>query len=209
MTFNRVWACALVLFAGSLVTHTAEAADAERGKTLAYTCLGCHGVVNYKNVYPTYDVPSLHGQHPEYLVAALKGYKSGERSHATMHAHASSMSDEDMADIAAYLAGTPLKTAGKALPPDAPKAAATCFSCHGADGVGITPDYPTLAGQHEDYLERALEEYKKGGRRNPIMAGFAAALKDSDIKELAEYYSKQKPKLEVLPRPTSILSKNK
>ena len=60
--------------------------DAARGEKLAYTCLGCHGIDNYKNVYPTYSVPRLRGQHPNYLVAALKAYKSQERSHATMHA---------------------------------------------------------------------------------------------------------------------------
>ncbi len=85
--------------------------DAAHGKILAYTCLGCHGIPNYKNVYPTYSVPELRGQHPEYIVAALKAYKSGERGHATMHAHASTLSDQDMQDIAAYLGGEAIKTA--------------------------------------------------------------------------------------------------
>ena len=79
--------------------------DAAHGKTLAYTCLGCHGIPNYKNVYPTYSVPELRGQHAEYLVTALKSYRSGDRGHATMHAHASTLSDQDMQDVAAYLGG--------------------------------------------------------------------------------------------------------
>ena len=66
--------------------------DAKRGKDLAYTCNGCHAIPNYKNVYPTYSVPKLHGQRPQYLVAALKAYKSGERSHGKMHSQASSLS---------------------------------------------------------------------------------------------------------------------
>ena len=74
----------------------------ETGKVKAETCLGCHGVASYTNVYPTYSVPLLGGQHAEYIVAALKGYKSGERSHRTMQAHAAGLSDEDMADIGAY-----------------------------------------------------------------------------------------------------------
>jgi cytochrome c553 len=81
-----------------------------RGHELAYTCQGCHSIPNYKNVYPTYSVPKLSGQRPEYLVAALKAYKSGERSHGTMHSQASSMSEQDMADIAAYLAGANVLT---------------------------------------------------------------------------------------------------
>ena len=58
--------------------------NADRGKTLAYTCLGCHGIEDYKNANPIYRVPRLRGQHPEYLAIALHAYKSGERAHATM-----------------------------------------------------------------------------------------------------------------------------
>src|SRR5688572_18583114 len=66
--------------------------DARRGAALAHTCLGCHGVQGYKNAYPNYRVPKLEGQYPEYLVAALQGYRSGDRSHLTMHSQASSLS---------------------------------------------------------------------------------------------------------------------
>lgn len=165
-------------------------ADPARGKTLAYTCLGCHGIPHYKNTYPTYSVPKLEGQHAAYLVAALRGYKSSERSHATMHSHAVSMSEQDMLDIATYFAGTPVKPSAKPIGTP-PKSAQVCVSCHGNDGVGITPDYPTLAGQHPDYLARSLEEYKKGARKNPIMAGFVGTLTDADMRELAQYYAKQ------------------
>ena len=82
--------------------------DAARGKQLAYTCTGCHGIVEYKNAYPNYRVPKIGGQNEQYIVAALTGYKKGERNHPTMKAQASSFSDQDIADIAAYLSG--LKT---------------------------------------------------------------------------------------------------
>ena len=82
--------------------------DAARGKQLAYTCTGCHGIVEYKNAYPSYRVPKIGGQYEGYIVAALTGYKKGERNHPTMKAQASSFSDKDIADIAAYLSG--LKT---------------------------------------------------------------------------------------------------
>ena len=75
-----------------------------RGAIRGETCLGCHGVVSYTSVYPTYHVPRLGGQHPEYLVAALKAYRSGERSHATMRAQASGLSDQDIEDVVAYFA---------------------------------------------------------------------------------------------------------
>lgn len=67
---------------------------------------------------------------------------------------------------------------------------AACAACHGADGVkGLDETYPILAGQHHDYLERALADYKSGKRKNAIMAGMAAALSKEDISDLAAYYA--------------------
>jgi cytochrome c553 len=62
------------------------AGDPVRGKAISYTCLGCHGIPNYKNAFPSYSVPKLEGQHAEYMVTALQAYRSGERSHITMRA---------------------------------------------------------------------------------------------------------------------------
>lgn len=176
--------------------------DAAKGQALAYTCNGCHAIANYKNVYPTYSVPKLRGQRPEYLVAALKAYRSGERSHGTMHSQASSMSDQDMADVAAFLAGPDVLTESKNdVPATArPKASETCLACHGTNGVGITADYPTLSGQHRDYMERALHDYQRGGRKNAIMAGMVATLTQEDIEQLAAFYAGQKPALQTTPR---------
>jgi cytochrome c553 len=182
--------------------------DAKHGKAISYTCLGCHGIEGYKNAYPMYSVPKLEGQHPEYLSAALQEYRSGDRAHLTMHAQASTLSDQDIADIAAYFAGKPLVSQGK--PSGTPPTAATlCVSCHGQDGVAIAPTYPSLAGQHEDYISRALYEYRKGGRKNPIMKGFAATLKDEDIEVIAKYFANaQHPTLSTESRPyTSFTAK--
>ncbi len=104
----------LRLAASLLLSATAFAAsaqgDAEAGKNKAYTCTGCHGIAGYKNVYPHYHVPKIGGQNYEYLVAALTEYKNGNRKHPTMEAQAEGFSDEDIADIAAYLASlTPAK----------------------------------------------------------------------------------------------------
>jgi cytochrome c553 len=206
----RILGLALLAFAPLAVQAQAPSGDATRGKALAYTCNGCHAITNYKNVYPTYSVPKLHGQRPEYLVAALKAYKSGERSHGTMHSQAASMSEQDMADVAVYLAGPEVLTASKNdVPATArPKASETCLACHGTNGVGITADYPTIAGQHQDYLERALHDYQKGGRKNPVMAGMAATLTPADIVQLSAYYASQKPALQTVPKKSSFLSSN-
>ncbi|WP_206859176.1 c-type cytochrome [Lysobacter changpingensis] len=77
--------------------------DAARGKQLTYTCQGCHGVTGYKNAYPNYHVPRIGGQSEVYLTNALTEYKKGTRKHPTMQAQAQSFSDQDIADIAAFL----------------------------------------------------------------------------------------------------------
>jgi len=95
------FAIALACAAMSITAHADG--DAAKGKVESYTCLGCHGIPNYTNVYPTYRVPKLAGQHAAYIVQALQEYKNGtDRNHKTMHAQASSLSDQQMQDIAAY-----------------------------------------------------------------------------------------------------------
>jgi cytochrome c553 len=77
--------------------------DAVKGRELTYTCGGCHGIEQYKNAYPQYNVPKIVDQNYDYLLAALKAYKSEERSHPTMRAQAQSFNDADLENIAAYL----------------------------------------------------------------------------------------------------------
>jgi cytochrome c553 len=84
-------------------TPAYAAGNKEEGHAKVYTCSGCHGIPGYKNAYPSFTVPKIHGQNEGYLVAALTGYRAGERSHPTMRAQAESLTDQDIADIAAYL----------------------------------------------------------------------------------------------------------
>ena len=161
-----------------------------------YTCVGCHGIDDYKNAYPDYSVPRLRHQHAGYIVSALQEYKSGERPHATMHAQASSLSDQDMQDIAAYLQGTePVRPSAKIVG-SAPPQVAPCAACHGENGLGVdapmTPKPPVLAGQHVDYLEQALTTYRNGRRKNVVMDGMAQLLtSDADVKIAAAYFASQ------------------
>ena len=81
------------------------AGDAKAGSQLIQRCQGCHGIEGWRTAYPeVYSVPRIGGQHPAYLVSALKAYKSGERKHPSMRSIAVSLSDKDMADLAAYYA---------------------------------------------------------------------------------------------------------
>ncbi|WP_313398617.1 c-type cytochrome [Stenotrophomonas sp.] len=77
--------------------------NADAGRTLAYTCQGCHGLTGYKNAYPSYKVPKIGGQSPQYLTQALTEYREGKRKHPTMQAQATSFSVQDIADLSAYL----------------------------------------------------------------------------------------------------------
>jgi len=95
--------CAAALVLGT-VQPAIAAGDAEAGAKKAHTCLGCHGVEHYVNTYPTYHVPRVAGQHEGYLVSALQAYRNKMRAHPTMQANAANLTDQDIADIAAYFA---------------------------------------------------------------------------------------------------------
>lgn len=81
----------------------ATAGNPERGRTLSYACLGCHGVPEFRNAYPRYRVPKISGQSAAYLAQALDEYRKGARTHPTMQMQARSFSDQDIADLATYL----------------------------------------------------------------------------------------------------------
>lgn len=92
----------------------APAGDADAGRAKTAMCAGCHEIPGWQTSFPeVYKVPRIAGQHQPYIVHALQAYKSGERSHPTMRAIAASLSDKDMADLAAYYGQAPVKTAAK------------------------------------------------------------------------------------------------
>lgn len=176
-----------------LASPAAAQGNAERGAKLAYTCQGCHGIEGYRNAYPSYRVPKLGGQKAAYLVVALQGYRNGTREHPTMQAQASSMSDEDMQDLAAYFSSIANETVAAGGSETAGiEAASTCVACHGQNGISVSPNWPTLAGQYEDYLRHALNQYRDGTRKDPVMAQMAAPLTDEDVEVLVRYYASLK-----------------
>ena len=101
--------CAAAVLALLAAPATLAAGNEEAGRLKANTCMGCHGIPAYNNVYPTYRVPKLGGQSAVYIASALHAYKSGERPHKTMQGQAASLSDQDIEDIAAYLAVAPAR----------------------------------------------------------------------------------------------------
>ena len=182
---------ATALLAAALFARPAVAdADVEAGKQIAYSCLGCHGIDGYRNAYPSYRVPKLGGQKATYLEIALKGYREGKRSHPTMKGQASSLTDQDIENVAAYLAsiGGDTVAAGGSRDASFDKARA-CTVCHGQNGVSVNPLWPTLAGQHEDYLVEVLSSYRDGSRNDPLMSAQAALIVEEDVALLAKYFA--------------------
>jgi cytochrome c553 len=202
---NIAVALSFGIAAAAASAQDAKPGDAAAGKKKADMCIGCHGIPGYQASFPeVYKVPKIAGQNGKYIVAALTGYKKGERKHPSMRGIAGSLSDQDMADLAAYFEqlgksgdGEQAKPADATPPPDVAKllAQANCASCHGANfSTPIDPSYPKLAGQYPDYLYAALKAYQTDhnavlGRNNAIMMGMARPFKHAEIKALAQYIS--------------------
>ena len=109
-----VLTAALMLPGLAWAQASTPAGDAAAGAQKTQMCAGCHAIIGWRTAYPeVYKVPKIGGQHAPYIVKALQEYKSGERSHPSMRAIAASLSDQDMADLAAYYSGAATRTASK------------------------------------------------------------------------------------------------
>ena len=206
-------------FVVAAATFTAQAqelkGDAKAGEKKIAMCIGCHGIVGYQASFPeVYKVPKISGQGVKYITSALNGYKNGERKHPTMRSIATSLTDQDIADVAAYYANHGV-VEGAALPDKATEAKGNvaelvkkgaCTSCHGENfAKPIDPSYPKLAGQNADYLFVALKSYKvegtaTWGRGNGVMGGVAKQFSNAELKELAAYVSSQQGDLKTVPQ---------
>jgi cytochrome c553 len=193
----------------------AAAGGAKSIESKVAMCIGCHGIKGYQASFPeVHKVPMISGQSAKYIVAALTGYKNGDRKHPTMRGIAETLSEQDMNDIAAYyeahgkeegktLADKPSKEPSPQVAALMQKAA--CVSCHGANfAKPLDPSYPKIAGQHADYMFVALKAYKAEnnpavGRSNGIMGAIAKQFSNAELKELANYVSSLEGDLKVKP----------
>lgn len=201
---NKIMLTVSSLFVACAATTAAYAqdikGDAAAGAQKNALCVGCHGIKGYHMSFPeVHQVPKINGQSAGYIRTALHAYKSGERKHPSMRTTASGLSDQDIADLAAFYSGT---GTGVTLPSAAAEGSVKaaelvtkggCTSCHGANlSKPIDPAYPKIAGQHSDYLYVALRAYKTTdkpmiGRGNPVMGGIAKQFSNADLKVLADY----------------------
>jgi cytochrome c553 len=186
--------------------------DVKAGQSKAEMCIGCHGIPGYQNSFPeVHKVPKISGQSDKYIVASLNAYKKGDRRHPTMRGIAATLTEQDMADLAAFYSAQVSKAA-----PDAPRVASAaaaaliekgaCASCHGANfSKPIDPSYPKLAGQHADYLYVALKAYTVEGnavigRNNAIMSGIAKQYSNAEMREIAKYLASIEGEMAVVPQ---------
>ena len=166
----------------------------QAGKTAAAACAGCHGENGVSAIPGT---PSLAGLDPKYTVAAMKAYKSGQRTNDLMKSMLATVTEPAMDSIALYYGlQKPARSQVAAAGDKAAGATAAegCAGCHGADGVSANSAFPSLAGQEAGYLAGALQAYKQGARKDETMKGLAAALDDTAVKNLAAFFNSQEPK---------------
>jgi cytochrome c553 len=172
--------------------------DVAKGEAIAsQVCVACHSIDGSRGLPAN---PILQGQHPEYLAKQLADFKSGARDNAIMKGFASTLSPEDMKNVAAFYA---TKTAKPGFATDkatllegeriyrggiADRQIAACAGCHSPNGAGIPVQYPRLGGQHGEYTAAQLIAFRSGLRANSLqMAGVAAKLNDREIKAVADY----------------------
>lgn len=198
----RTWRCGLLVLSVALSLSQAPAlasGSVEVGKARAVVCAACHGT-DGNSLNPEW--PSLAGQHETYVAASLQTFRKGTRQNVLMSGQAAALSDQDIADLAAYFAAQTLqpKTADPALVQAGQRlyrggnketATGACIACHGPNGRGNAPaGYPALAGQHATYTAAQLRAYRSGERTsdpNQMMRNIAARLTDSEIQAVASY----------------------
>lgn len=184
---------------GSLGTAQA-AGNASAGQGKAAICSACHNM-DGNSVVPTW--PHLAGQHEQYIVKQLADFKAGVRRDETMDGMVAPLTDEDIADLAAWFSS---QKANIGAATDAEKAAegatlyragnmdkgiSACMACHGPNGSGNpAAKFPSLAGQHTVYTIKALKDFRDGTRSNDpgnMMGAIAAKMSDAEIEMVAEY----------------------
>ena len=195
---------ALIAAAGLATTAQAQVkGNIEAGEGKVAMCIGCHGIMDSKTHVPeVYHVPKIAGQNTKYIETVLGEYKKGTRKHPSMRGIAGSLTEQDIADVAAYYTALGEVKGAPEVPATPPAARAdvaallqkgACVSCHGENfNKPIDPAYPKIAGQYPDYLYAALTAYKDDthstwGRGNPIMAGMAKQFSNAELKAIAYY----------------------
>ena len=197
LSASILFAAAVAAMSFSAQAQTAPPDLAKGAATYGQVCVACHAA-DGNSTTPAH--PKLAQQHPEYLIKQLQEYKSGKRDNAIMKGFASALSDDDMRNIAYWLASQKA-TPGFAQDKElvrlgeriyrggiADRQIAACAACHSANGAGIPSQYPRLAGQHAEYTIDQMNQFRSGVRKNSAqMSKIAAYLTDEEIRAVSDY----------------------
>jgi cytochrome c553 len=165
------------------------AGDAVAGQAASAACAGCHGE---RGVSTNPATPGLAGQEAAYFVDAMRAYRDGARSDATMKTAAAGLDDATLANLARYYAAQVARPPKVARPLSIADWVQRCDRCHGANGNSTDPHTPAIAAQRVGYLQETLRAYQRGDRRNSGMAAMSGALTDAEVAALAHHYAAQK-----------------
>ena len=176
---------------------TVSQAAINAGTKKSTSCIDCHGAEG-NSTLP--GIPTLAGLQNSYIKDAIKGYFNGDRKEhkIIMQYFKQSISKQDISDLAAYFSTrkpvrSPLPSKGN-VHAGKTEAGQQCAGCHGEDGNSISPTMPSLTGQNQEYLIKAIKAYRDGSRKNATMQAIAKNLKDSSIQNLSAYFAAQQPK---------------
>lgn len=179
-----------VLLAGSALSE--PTGDRAAGRQLAGQCRTCHGLDGHAQI-PI--APHIGGEPAGYIVKQLTAFRDGTREHEMMSIVAKSLTDQQIADLAAWYSGHRISAEVTADPAGAPEA---CVACHGTDGLHAIPEAPNLAGETNIYIDTQLKAFRLGKRVSEIMSPIAAELTDEEIRAAADWYSKVKIGIEAV-----------
>lgn len=185
--------------AGGMPSQAAAADAVAAGKTAAAACATCHGADGNAT---TPGMPSLAGQHRDYLVAAMQAYKDGTRKHAAMNAQMSGVDAITLQNLAAYYAVQPLRMPARKGTADTAageRLSAGCGSCHGLRGHTLDARTPALAGQDPQYLVASMKAYRNGSRKHEEMKSLLAPMSEAQLGQVAAYYAAQAPRADQAP----------
>jgi cytochrome c553 len=172
-----------LMLAGTVSAQDLPLGDPDAGRMIAGQCRTCHGLDGYAKI-PI--APHIGGEPATYLIEQLVAFRDGTREHEMMTVVARNLTDQNIADVAAWYAS---HQAIATLSPDIADAPDACIGCHGADGIAVIDGVPNLAGETNIYIETQLKAFRTGKRTNDIMSPITAELSNDDMRTLANWFA--------------------
>jgi cytochrome c553 len=195
----KTWLISLTVVSAFVCAPVQAAGDAAAGEAKTAACLACHGPMG-NSVVPMW--PKLAGQQQEYIQKQLMDFKAGNRANEQMTPMAMPLSDQDVADLAAYFSAQQQAPGAPGADPEGlgerlfhagnpTSGVPACSGCHGATGLGIgLAKFPRISGQHAQYVDQTLKNFRDSKRENDpngMMRGVAAHMTDQEIAAVSQY----------------------